>query len=206
MKIKICGIRRLKDVQIVNKYLPDFVGFVFYKKSPRNISPKEAKVLSSKLDDSITPVGVFLNENPANIVQLFKTGIIDIVQLHGDESEEYIDNLKKLAKKETGRDLKVIKTVVFKKDNLIFLKHPNSDYYLFNLADEEIENNSIWESIRQDLGKPFFLSGDLSPENIIGVLDDIKPYAIDVSSASETNNFKDEDKIKEIVGIVRENF
>ena len=205
MKIKICGIRRVKDIEIVNKYLPDFIGFVFYKKSHRNISFKEAKYLSSKLDDKITPVGVFVNEKPQNIVKLFKSNTIEIAQLHGSEDEEYIKDLKELAKAETGRDLKIIKTIIFdeNKDFEIEL-HPNSDYYLFDSGMGSGKTFN-WQLIHKNLDKPFFLAGGLNEDNILYAIEEVKPFAIDISSSTETNNFKDENKIKKIIEIVKSN-
>ena len=79
-KIKICGIRRPEDIAMVNKYKPDYVGFVFFEKSHRNLSVDEAMYLSSILDEDITPVGVFVNENPKKIIELFKSNTIKVAQ------------------------------------------------------------------------------------------------------------------------------
>lgn len=205
MKIKICGLRRVKDIEIVNKYLPDFIGFVFFKKSHRNISFKEAKYLSSKLNDKITPVGVFVNEKPQNIVKLFKSNTIKIAQLHGHESEEYIKELKELALQETGEELKVIKTVVFDKEKEYKIDtHPNSDYYLFD-SGMGSGKTFDWRLIHKNLDKPFFLAGGLNEDNILTAIKEVQPYAVDISSATETNKFKDENKIKKLIDIVRSN-
>lgn len=201
MKIKICGIRRLKDIEIVNKYLPDYIGFIFYKKSFRGISFKEAKVLSSKLNEKIIPVGVFVNENPVNIVKLFKSNVIEIAQLHGEEDEEYIRNLKELAKKETGKDLKVIKTIIIKENSEI-KEYPSGDYYLFD-SGKGSGKLFNWDSI-PNTDKPVFLAGGLNKTNIKEGINKIKPYAVDVSSSVETNKFKDEEKVKELIEIVKE--
>ena len=102
LKLKICGMRRPEDIEIANKYKPDYVGFVFAQ-SPRKVSYEQAKELSGLLSDDIVPVGVFVNEHMKLIVDLFKDGIIEIAQLHGDEDEKYIRNLKDKSIEETGK-------------------------------------------------------------------------------------------------------
>ncbi len=88
-KLKICGLKRPEDIRYVNQYPPDFIGFVFAK-SLRQITPREAKELRRQLKPGIVPIGVFVNEEIETIVRLVKEGVIDMVQLHGDESAEYV--------------------------------------------------------------------------------------------------------------------
>lgn len=104
-KIKICGIRRATDIEIVNKYRPDYIGFIFYKKSKRYISEADAMELRKRLLPEIKTVGVFVNEKPEIVAEYLNDGIIDIAQLHGTEPEEDILFIKKM----TGRP--VIKAV-----------------------------------------------------------------------------------------------
>ena len=107
VKIKICGIRRLEDINIVNKYKPDYIGFVFAD-SKRKVSHELAYELRNNLDSDIIPVGVFVNAPHSEIIDLFESGIIDIAQLHGDESEEYINVLKE----KTNNELKIINSML----------------------------------------------------------------------------------------------
>ena len=93
VKLKICGMRRAEDIEMANSYKPDYIGFVFAE-SPRKVSYEQAKELSDLLSEDIVPVGVFVNEHMKLIVDLFKDGIIEMAQLHGDEDEKYIRNLK----------------------------------------------------------------------------------------------------------------
>ena len=102
VKLKICGMRRSEDIEMANRYKPDYIGFVFAD-SPRKVSYGQAKELSSLLSDDIVPVGVFVNEHMKLIVDLFKDGIIEMAQLHGDEDEKYIRNLKDKSIEETGK-------------------------------------------------------------------------------------------------------
>ena len=87
-KIKICGLKRLDDIEIINKYKPDYVGFVFAD-SKRKVSHDLARQMKENLDSSITSVGVFVDADVDEIISLYDDGIIDIAQLHGSESEEF---------------------------------------------------------------------------------------------------------------------
>ena len=95
VKIKICGLYRMADADYVNQYKPDYVGFVFDPPSHRNVTEEQAERLRQRINPSIPAVGVFVNEKKEKICRLVQKGIIQIVQLHGQEDEEYIRSLKK---------------------------------------------------------------------------------------------------------------
>ena len=113
VKLKICGMRRSEDIEMANRHKPDYIGFVFAE-SPRKVSFEQAKELSELLSDEIVPVGVFVNEHMNLIVDLFKDGIIEIAQLHGDEDEKYIRNLKDKSIEETGKQIPVINAITLR--------------------------------------------------------------------------------------------
>ena len=94
-KIKICGLTRTEDIEMVNEFLPDYIGFVFAK-SRRQVSAEQAKELKNKLRPAIKAVGVFVNEKPENIAEIANQGIIDLIQIHGDEDAAYCAQLRKL--------------------------------------------------------------------------------------------------------------
>ena len=112
-KIKLCGISRPCDIAIVNELRPEYIGFVFYQKSRRYVSPEQAAELKKQLYPDISTVGVFVNEAPETVAELLKRGIIDIAQLHGKEDENYILTLRTLTDKpiikafriDTGQDI-----------------------------------------------------------------------------------------------------
>ena len=214
VKLKICGLRRKEDINIENKYGPDYIGFVFAD-SPRKVSYEEAKVLSDILSEDIVPVGVFVNEHMKLIVDLFKDGIIKIAQLHGDEDEKYIRNLKDKSIEQTGIEIPVINAIEIKdisnedsgtdyNDELLKWRDSASDYFIldsgkgsgktfdWNLIDKNSEffRNSI------------FLAGGLNSENLTSAIEEFNPFAVDLSSSVETDGFKDEKKIKEIIEIM----
>ena len=214
VKIKICGMKRKEDIEMANRYKPDYIGFVFAE-SPRKVSYEEAKELSGLLSDGIVPVGVFVNEHMKLIVDLFDDGIIKIAQLHGDEDEKYIRNLKDKSIEQTGKEIPVINAIEIKdisndvidddyNNKLLEWRDSASDYFIldsgkgsgktfdWNLIDKSSEffKNSI------------FLAGGLNSENLSSAIEEFNPFAVDLSSSVETDGFKDEDKIKEIITIM----
>ncbi|MGN0176930.1 MAG: phosphoribosylanthranilate isomerase [Methanobrevibacter sp.] len=197
VKIKICGIKRMEDIEVVNKYVPDYIGFVFAD-SKRKISHDLAKKLKDKLNPNITSVGVFVNASQDEILDLFNKGIIEIAQLHGNESEEYIIDLKE----KTNHELKIINAIEMSQDtDLLRYDKSLADYLLLD-SGKGSGKTFDWQWIRSDLKKDFFLAGGLNSQNIQKAIKEFNPYAIDLSSSLETNGLKDEIKIKEIMEVV----
>ena len=194
VKIKICGLKRLEDIKLVNKYKPDYIGFVFAD-SKRKVSHDLAGKLKENLDSDIISVGVFVDAPQDEILELYDKGIIEIAQLHGIESEEYIRNLKE----KTNYKLKIIKAIEMSEDtDLLSYDTSKADYLLFD-SGKGSGKTFDWRLIRKDLKKEFFLAGGLNSSNVIEAIDEFNPYAIDLSSSLETDGFKDENKIKEIM-------
>ena len=194
VKIKICGLKRLEDIEIVNKYKPDFIGFVFAD-SKRKVTPNLARQMKQNLDDSIQSVGVFVDAAIDEILEIHEQGIIDMAQLHGSESEDYIDELKK----KSNCQLKIINAIEMD-DEKDLLEYDNSiaDYLLLD-SGKGSGKTFDWRLIRQDLKKEFFLAGGLNYQNISQAINEFDPYAIDLSSSVETNGYKDELKIKKVM-------
>lgn len=201
MKIKICGLKREEDIAYVNECMPDFVGFVFAK-SRRKVTKEEAANLRALLKPEITPVGVFVNEDIQRIAELVRNGIIDVVQLHGDETKEYIRELKWVLS-----DVTIIKAVrVASKEDVAGCENLPVDYLLFDTFSLKgyggLGNTFDWELVK-DVKKPFFLAGGISSENVSEAFEKVNPFAVDLSSAVETDGFKDSEKIKAFVEQVR---
>ncbi len=198
VKIKICGIKRLEDIEIVNKYKPDFIGFVFAN-SKRKVSYNLALNLRKNLSEDISVVGVFVDADKKEILKLYDDGIIDIAQLHGNEDENYICDLKK----KTQNKLKVIKAIeISQNTDLSKYDDYNSDYLLLD-SGKGSGKTFDWNLIKKDLKKDFFLAGGLNSSNILQAISEFNPYAVDLSSALEVDGFKDENKIKEIMEIIK---
>ena len=197
VKIKICGIKRLEDIEIVNRYKPDYIGFVFAD-SKRKVSHDLAKELRNNLDSDIIPVGVFVDSPQDEILKLFDEEIIEIAQLHGSESEQFILDLKK----KTNGELKIINAIEMTQEvDLLEYNDSNSDYLLLD-SGKGSGKTFDWSLIRKDIKKEFFLAGGLNSENVTQAIDEFNPYAIDLSSSLETDGFKDENKIKEIMEVI----
>ena len=198
IKTKFCGLRRPEDIKIVNSLKPDYIGFVFFKKSKRNVEPEQAKALKEKLSPEIKAVGVFVDEAPEKIEGLVNDNIIDIIQLHGSEDEKYIGQLKKLT------DAKIIKAFQVKENPAETVAAINESSADMVLVDSGQGTGSAfnWE-ILKDIKRPYFLAGGINTDNITEAVQNIKPYAIDVSSGIETDGVKDEEKMKKIIEAVR---
>ena len=195
-KIKICGIRRLKDIEIINKYKPEYIGFVFTD-SPRKISYEQAHELKNKLNPSIKSVGVFVNEDIDNIIKLYENKTIDIAQLHGEENESYIKNLK-----EKTDNIQIIKSIIINTDeDLNQYKHTKADYLLLD-SGKGSGKTFNWDLINENINKKLFIAGGLNSNNINQAINKFKPYAVDLSSSLEVNGYKDELKIKKIMEVV----
>lgn len=197
-KVKLCGMMRPQDIEAVNEVKPEYIGFIFWEKSFRNLSFSEAKVLKQLLKPEIKAVGVFVDADTETITELVKGGVIDAVQLHGSEDEEYLSKLRK----ELPPDTKIIKAFkVTNKEEVGKAVAFPSDYILFDPG-KGSGNTFNWELIK-DVTRPYFLAGGLSPDNISDALEKLNPYAVDVSSGIETDKKKDAGKMGKFVSLVR---
>ena len=193
-KIKICGLKRLDDIEIVNKYKPDYIGFVFAD-SKRKVTSDLACKMKKNLDSSIKSVGVFVDEDIDVIIKLYDEGIIDIAQLHGLENEEYIKKLKQ----KSNYQLEIINAIEMSDEkDLLGYENSLADYLLLD-SGKGSGKTFDWRLIRKDLKKEFFLAGGLNSKNISKAIEEFNPYAVDLSSGVETDGYKDELKIKEVM-------
>ena len=188
MNIKICGIQNEETLLCCEKNKVNFCGMIFYQKSPRNISIENAYLLQKKSKNlKINGVGVFVNKNMDEIEDIIKSIKLKYIQLHGQEDEKYIKNLKK-------NDVKVIKAIsISSKIDLKKIKNYNSaDYFLFDykpLKGELPGGNSKsfdWKILKNlETDKPWFISGGININNIKQILEDINPIGVDLSSGVE---------------------
>ncbi len=212
-QIKLCGFSREEDMDVVNEVCPDLIGFVFAK-SKRQIDSVQALRLKQKLKKEIQAVGVFVNEEVANIVSLLQKGIIDIAQLHGEESAEEIREIKE----KTGK--KVIKAYAMKSDEKEKIElfsqmeaaiKAGADALLLDAYSKERRGGTgrtfSWEQLC-GVSYPYFLAGGLNEERLVQAVDFFKthpeipsPIGFDLSSGIETDGKKDEKKIRRIMKI-----
>ncbi|NLL00257.1 MAG: phosphoribosylanthranilate isomerase [Clostridiales bacterium] len=199
-RIKICGLTRAEDIDAVNYYLPDYIGFVFAQ-SKRQVDDIKARELKLRLDPRISAVGVFVNEDIDRIVRLCITGVIDLVQLHGEEDDAYMRDLKQKIRNP------VIKAVRVKNGITIDPGYwGNSDYLLFDTYHKDLYGGSgesfDWSVIGQP-ERPFFLAGGLNNDNVLQAITQLRPYGVDISSGVEKDGVKDAKKIGELIKNIR---
>ena len=195
-KIKLCGLSRDCDIETANKLKPDFIGFVFAAKSKRRVTHLQAAELKSKLDPEIKAVGVFLDDDLDMVASMMNLGIVDVVQLHGTEDEEY------LAKLRTITDKPIIKAFVIRsEDDVKRAEESSADYVL--LDGGKGEGKAFDWSLLKEIKRPFFLAGGLNTENVAAAVKSLRPFAVDVSTGVETDGVKDTEKMTAFVAEVR---
>lgn len=205
MKVKICGIRREEDVRYLNETMPDYAGFIFAD-TKRKVTEDQAALLRKWLDPRIQVFGVFVNEPVEKAAVLAGKGTIDVIQLHGDETEEYIRALRGMTK------APVIKAVRVKNREDIFLAdrlpvdHLLLDTYHRGQYGGTGETFS-WELIPEELEHSYLLAGGLRAGNIRQALSVVEGkdrcIGVDVSGGVETDGVKDFEKIKILIETVR---
>ena len=197
-KVKICGITRIEDVKTLNKYLPDYVGFVFAP-SRRRIEPEKVSELISELDARIKKVGVFLNHSQRDVEDIAYKCSLDVLQFHGDETVQYCASFKQKVWKAIG------------------IKNAQSLKRIEDFQVEGILLDSIVDGKSGGTGQPFdwkmvnclpenvkvILAGGLNSRNVLEAIEKVKPFCVDISSGVETDGVKDTKKIKEFIELVK---
>ena len=198
IRIKICGLRRPEDIDMVNRYRPDLAGFIIdFPKSFRSISPDRVRELAGGLDRKhVHPVGVFVDADLEMAAGLLKDGTLAMAQLHGHESEEYIRQLKA----ETGKP--VIKAFQIRdKEDIHRALASSADYILLDQG--QGSGRSFDWGLVPPIGRPWLLAGGLNAGNIKEAADRLHPWGVDLWSAVETDRVKDPRKVEQIIQIVR---
>ncbi|HEY8805896.1 MAG TPA: phosphoribosylanthranilate isomerase [Clostridium sp.] len=195
-KIKICGIRRLSDIEYLNELRPEYAGFVFAR-SKRQVDKDYAYNLIKNLRCDIKKVGVFVDENPEVVLEIAEKLKLQVLQFHGHETQEYINKFKgyeiwkalKINNVESISQIKNYECSKFLLDNSIA---GSGESFKWELAEKKVDGHII------------MLAGGLTSENVEQGIMQLGPYGVDVSSGVETDGFKDYDKIKEFIKKVRE--
>lgn len=197
MIIKFCGIRRTEDIEAVNETRPDLAGFIIVKDRRRYIAPEKVRELRQLLDPSVKVVGVFIDEDIEVVAKLLHDGIIDIAQLHGNESEDYIRELKS----RTGAQ--VIKAVgIRSSEDVERAERSPADLVIVDSPGGGTGNTFDWELLKK-IKRPYILAGGINAENIEEAVEMLHPYGVDVSSGIETDGYKDKEKMKAFMALVK---
>ena len=183
MIVKYCGITKEEEIQHLQQLPIDYVGFVFYKKSKRYVDKEQARRLRAKLKPSIPAVGVFVEEEIPKILELLQEGIIQGVQLHGEEEEAYVLKLKQEMEK-LGSKPFLWQAFILKEEKDIERANA-SPADLILLDGGKGEGKEAEAGLLQKIHRPYILAGGLSPENVAEKIKAFSPYGLDVSSGIE---------------------
>ncbi len=203
MIFKICGLKDKESLLCCEKNNADFFGMIFYEKSPRNITFKEAETLISiSRELKISPVGVFVNHEINGLKKIISSLNLENIQLHGNEDQLYINEIKKQF------DVKIIKKISINNsaDLKIINKFKNIEYLLFDYKPDINElpgGNSKsfdWKLLKgQKIKLPWFISGGINEKNIKKIQNLLNPNGIDLSSGvEESKGIKSNSKINNL--------
>lgn len=190
--IKICGIRRKEDCDYINEASPDYAGFIFWEPSFRYIDREKAKQLRLLINKDIKTVGVFVDAEIYEILDIVMSGAIDVIQLHGHEDEDFIKKLRESSGIPIWKAFKVrsdadLEAAVSSSADMVLLDNGYGTGECFD------------HGLLRDIGRDYILAGGLNPDNIKEIKEKYAPFMIDLSSGVETDKYKDRDKILKAV-------
>jgi len=204
--VKICGITREEDGVLAAEAGADAVGFVFYAMSPRRVEPARAREIGAVLPPLIVRVGVFVDAPRDEMVRIADEVGLDVLQLHGDEAVEDLEGLPRRALKavRVGRGFT-------NADAVRYSRHAAGVVVDTRLVGETVMPGGTgvpfdWSLVRglRDEVAFLMLAGGLSPENVTAAIREVRPHAVDVSSAVERlPGRKDPDRVRAFVDAVR---
>lgn len=201
---KICGLKRPEDIEAINELpvelQPAYIGFVFAS-GKRQVTAETAQTLVSKLVPTVKKVGVFVNESLATMAELAKTVPLDVIQLCGDETEADIKELRTLTKAKIWKAVQVAT-----ESDVARWRDSEADMLLFDtyVAGERGGSGQSFDwVVLKNFNKLFILAGGLNSRNVVRAVRVARPYGVDVSSGVESDGFKDKEKIREFVKIVK---
>ena len=207
-KVKMCGISKVETIPAVVEAKPDYMGLVFAP-SKRQVTVEQAKTLVEALHKqckeqndtvSIKTVGVFVNETLDNLVTIANEANLDVVQLHGDEDEAFIQSLKERTNVEVWKAIQIRSAA----DAEAWIDS-SADMLLFDAyhKNERGGTGEVFDwSCLDTFERPFMLAGGIDSTNVARAIRTVRPYGIDISSGIETNGVKDDEKITAFTKIV----
>lgn len=199
-RVKVCGITNVADALAVAKAGADAIGFVFYEKSPRNVNVEQAGLILQEIPAFLTSVALFVNAQPAFVKEVIEQTQVDLLQFHGDETPEYCEQFNrpyiKAIRMQADTDL-VSLALHFKSARALLL-----DTYVKGIpgGTGEAFNWDWLADLPADFSKPIILAGGLTPDNVRSAIQQVKPFAVDVSGGVETSpGLKSNDKIQHFI-------
>jgi len=181
-RVKICGITKLEDAQAACEAGADALGFVFVPASPRYIEPSLAAEIIAQLPAFVSSVGLFVNAPEAEVSDVLSLVPLDYCQYHGDESQDYCDSLgHPYIKAIRVRDLATVEAALSDYHSAAALLF---DAYVPGLAGGTGESFD-WQLFPKQAGRPCILAGGLSVDNVASAVQQVRPFAVDVSGGVE---------------------
>ena len=224
-KVKMCGISKVETIPAIIDAKPDYMGLVFAP-SKRQVTVEQAKTLVEELykqnvvgnnseaeqtepvtsldtasSETIKTVGVFVNETIENLLKIAEEVKLDVIQLHGDEDESFIQILKEQSNVEVWKAVQVRRATDAEK-----WIDSSADMLLFDAyhKDERGGTGEVFDwSCLDEFERPFMLAGGIDSTNVARAIRTVRPYGLDISSGIETNGVKDDEKMKAFTNIVR---
>lgn len=197
VRVKICGITRLEDALFAVNAGADALGFVFYDKSPRHVTPAQAAIVCCALPPFITRVGLFVNASVEFVQKVLQTVPLDLLQFHGDEPPAYCAQFGKAyikAVRVTAATDLLEYAADFDTASGLLL-----DAFVAGVPGGTGEAFD-WRLIPENLPKPIVLSGGLNPGNVSDAVKQTRPWAVDVSSGVESaKGIKDMQKVAQFI-------
>lgn len=204
-KVKICGITNLEDALLSAKFGADAVGFNFYAKSPRYVAPEKARAIAGQLPPEILKIGVFVNESPEKIREIAETASLDAIQLHGEETRDFVLEIKAKTNLEIIKAFRV--SPDFEPEDV--LRYETDAILLDAFSPQEHGGTGEtfdWKIARKvrEIFPKMYLAGGLSAENVVAAIENVQPFAVDACSCLEIRKgFKDSQKLADFIFAVK---
>lgn len=199
-RLKMCGMRRPEDIRTANLVRPDYIGFIFDPPRRRYVTPEQAAALRSGLNQEIQAVGVFVDAKIDEIREITEAGTIDLIQLHGRETDEYIQNLREALNRCGHKDVSIIQAFrIHSEEDIRQAFSSSADLVLLDSGAGSGQSFD-WELLRNAdrFHRPYILAGGITPENAGEAIRKLHPFCLDASSGLETDGRKDPEKMLEM--------
>jgi phosphoribosylanthranilate isomerase len=202
VRSKICGITRIEDALLAAEAGADAIGLVFYAKSPRAVDVRQARAIIAALPPFVTTVGLFVDASSCELGEILDAVPLDLLQFHGDESPAFCDGFRR----------PYIKALRVKPDDDIAAQvevYRNASGILLDTYVPGVPGGTgeafDWSLVPQGLSKPIILAGGLTAENVVAAIQQVRPYAVDVSGGVEASKgIKDAEKIRAFMRAVKQ--
>jgi phosphoribosylanthranilate isomerase len=202
VKVKVCGIKEIVDARVAADAGADAIGLVFAE-SPRRVSVERAREIAAALPEGVLKVGVFVDEEPQEVLRLAREVGLDFAQLHGDEGPEVVAEIR-------GGGLEVVKAIrVQDATSLEEMERYEADLFMLDAYSQKARGGTgerfDWGLAKAVRGYANILvSGGLTPENVREAIDLFEPYGVDASSSLEERpGKKDGERVRRFVGAAK---